>query len=106
MTEQEKLDYYELHGRRPPENYIFYRLCYKTGRVIERTEQKFETKNEAVNRAKQLTEESTDFGRITLLFIDRRKSEDETVSEDFEELHQMFWPEAVKDTMQTFFEIL
>lgn len=106
MTEQEKLDYYELHGHRPPENYIIYRLSFRTGRVIDRTEQRFNTTEEANKYCQTLTEGSEDDGRITLLFIDRNSAEDETVKKSFEELIQMFWPEAVKDTLQMYFEIL
>lgn len=107
MTEQEKLKYYEEHdGNRPPETYVIYRIRYDTGYILDRKVQEFKTKEEAVIFCRELAETCNDTGRIILLFIERNKATDETVTEDFEEFHQMFWPKAVNEAMQTFFEVL
>lgn len=103
MTEQKKLDYYALHGRRPPENYIIYRFSYRTGKLISRQESQFNTTSEAKNYCQEFVNSSTDDGRIALLFIDRKVCD--TISEDFEELVQMFWPEGILADMEMFFEI-
>ena len=103
MTETEKLQFYELHGHRPPAVWYFSIFSYKTG--LGTSNRKVEcTKEEAYTEAQRMVDNAEDEGRILLLYQYFPVSD--TVDKEFLMLHKMFWPKAVDEMMQTFFEVL
>ena len=105
MTEQEKLDYYELHGHRPPVDYHIHRVSFRTGQTFERLIKQFSTLSDAEDFAKRLANGTDDEGKIVLVFTPMLAELDETVKDSFMMYHRMFFPDGILDDMEIFFEI-
>ena len=103
-SEQDRIEQYEETGSRGLDDYTFVFLSYKTGYIIRKFTRKFPSNAAAYEGAQILVETEESVGKILMLYQFYPKSD--TVEESFHMLHGMFWPEAVKEAMLTFFEVL
>jgi len=104
MNELERIKNHEDTGSRGMASYTFVFLSYKTGFIVRKFEREFPNHKDAYSFAQSAVEDEETVGRILMLYQFYPKSD--TVEESFHMLHGMFWPEEVKDSVQTFFEVL